>query len=292
MIRWALRYAARGFPVLPLEPHGKAPLARLVRHGVQQATADERVICEWWQREPTANVGLRCAPFLVIDVDPRNGGDETWARLLAGHDPLVNVPTVATGGNGWHWLFAPPAFPTVSHLGPGIDIQFGSRYVVAPPSIHPNGKAYRWVTPPSRELARLPSWLAEELRAKPVADNLEEPLPATPAPVARPRPRRPGERLPPLDVMERARRYLETAEVSVQGQKGSRDLMRVAATLRRGFKLTEAESLTVIADWNGRCDPPWSEGELKRALKRADKRPDVSSADGRQPIRRGALLAN
>lgn len=292
MIDWALRYAARGFPVLPLEPRGKAPHGRLVRHGVQQATTDPDVIREWWAREPTANIGLRCLPFLVIDVDPRSGGVESWARLLAGHPPIIGAPTVATPGGGWHWYFAAPGVPTVAHLGAGIDVQHGARYVAAPPSIHPSGGVYRWTTPPSRGLASPPDWLADRLRAEPVAVDPEEPLPATPARVASPRPRRPGDRLPPLDVMERARRYLETADVSVQGEKGSVVLMRIAAALRRGFLLSEADSLAAIAEWNSRCEPPWSAAELSRALARAESSP-VASADGRRaPIRRGALLGN
>lgn len=291
MIRWALRYAARGFPVLPLEPHGKAPLARLVRHGVRQATTDPAVISEWWQREPRANIGIRCSGLLVIDIDPRNSGDATWARLLGNRDPLVNVPTVATGGNGWHWYFKPPGFPVVSHLGLGVDIQFGARYVVAPPSIHPNGRVYRWVTPPSAGLASLPPWLAGELYAMPVADNREEPLPAPRAPVASSRPRRPGDRLPPLDVIERARRYLAKCEPAVSGQRGAFVTMRVCAALVRGFELTEEEALPLLLEWDRDNDPPWGEAEIKRKLGGVGSAPDVTSAGGRPPIRRGALLA-
>ncbi|HOU89574.1 MAG TPA: bifunctional DNA primase/polymerase [Polyangiaceae bacterium] len=291
-ISWALRYAARGFPVLPLEPHGKAPLARLVRHGVRQATTDPNVIAEWWAREPTANIGLRCLPMLVIDVDPRSGGVESWARLLAGHEPIVGAPTVATPGGGWHTYFAPPAGPVVALLAQGIDVQFGARYVVAPPSIHPSGGVYRWTTPPSGGLARLPDWLAEELRAKPVANNPEEPLPAPPAAVASSRPRRPGERLPPLSVIERARRYLSKCEPAISGQRGAFVTMRVCAALVRGFGLTENEALPLLLEWDRANVPPWGEAELRRKLAGAGSAPAVTPADGRPPIRKGALLVN
>jgi len=77
----ALRYAARGWPVLPLVPKSKEPLARLVAHGVKDATADPRTVHAWWEMEPTANIGIAVPTgVFVLDVDPRAGGDERDRR--------------------------------------------------------------------------------------------------------------------------------------------------------------------------------------------------------------------
>lgn len=44
---------------------------------------------------------------------------------------------------------------------------------------------------------------------------------------------------------------------------------RVCCRLVRGFALDDSEALTVLADWNRECQPPWSERELQDKLQRA-----------------------
>ena len=98
----ALGYAGRGWPVLPIEPRGKAPLGRLVPHGVLDATTDPARIRAWWRARPDANVGIATgAPGPdVLDVDTkhgRNGGAlferARAAGLLRGAIRLVQTPS-------------------------------------------------------------------------------------------------------------------------------------------------------------------------------------------------------
>jgi len=80
----ALQLAASGWPIFPL--NGKIPAIAGGR-GVLDATTDPGQITEWWTRLPTANIGAGVPDgLLVIDVDPRNGGDLN--DLGSGHDPL------------------------------------------------------------------------------------------------------------------------------------------------------------------------------------------------------------
>jgi Bifunctional DNA primase/polymerase, N-terminal len=68
----AVAYAARGWPVLPLRPGGKAPLIARAEggHGVHDATIDPDRIRAWWAAHPAANVGLAAgAAFWALDVD-------------------------------------------------------------------------------------------------------------------------------------------------------------------------------------------------------------------------------
>ena len=97
------------------------------------------------------NVGC-CPPegWLIIDVDSRNGGNESYLRLIhdTGLPDLVEMgyPTVETGGGGFHiYMRAKPE--DVARLVNnrnyyGIDIKTHTGYVVTPGSIHPNGKCY------------------------------------------------------------------------------------------------------------------------------------------------------
>ncbi|WP_433699270.1 bifunctional DNA primase/polymerase [Nocardiopsis sp. CA-288880] len=137
-LRAALYYAARGWPVFPCEPDGKAPLGALVRHGVKDATTDPARITAWWSRRPDANVAIATgAPAVdVIDVDNKPDGDGfaafnrlVRAGMLAGTLALVRTPS-----GGIH------AYRTGTDQGCGrlgnhfIDFKARGGYVIAPPS--------------------------------------------------------------------------------------------------------------------------------------------------------------
>jgi hypothetical protein len=82
---------------------------------------------------------------------------------------------------------------------------------------------------------------------------------------------------------ERARRYLETIPPAVAGEHGDLHTFRVCCRLVRGFALDDHEALTLLALWNLRCIPPWSERDLHDKILRARRY-------GREPI--GGLLGS
>jgi hypothetical protein len=84
-----------------------------------------------------------------------------------------------------------------------------------------------------------------------------------------------------LPTVERARRYLASVPPAIAGQHGDVQTFRVCCRLTRGFALDDEQALHVLAEWNGRCQPPWSEAELVDKLRRATRY-------GREPI--GGLL--
>jgi len=165
--RAAIAYAARlRLHVLPLLPCKKEPCGRLVPHGFVDATIEAAVIERWWHLVPGANVGIACAPsgVIVIDVDPRNGGDDSLVEVERELGPLPRTWTVLTPGGGAHYyLRCDGADPIAGVLGPGVDVKHRG-YVAAPPSVHPNGGVYRWdsgVHPLEATIAQVPSiWLA------------------------------------------------------------------------------------------------------------------------------------
>src|SRR5207247_1037904 len=53
-------------------------------NGVYDATTDPAVIIRWWGRWPNANVGVAtgaASGVIVLDVDPRHGGDDSLVDL-------------------------------------------------------------------------------------------------------------------------------------------------------------------------------------------------------------------
>ena len=178
----AVDYARRGMWVFPLDPRGKKPLGRLVPHGLTQATNDVQQVAEWWHKAPNANIGISCGPskLVVIDVDPRHGGDESIRDLMAKYPELDDTLTGETGGGGWHLCFLAPAVPIANSTGtlaPGLDVRGVGGYIVAPPSIHPDGKQYEWMAGygiEEKQPARLPLPLVELLTTS--QDGAEAPV--------------------------------------------------------------------------------------------------------------------
>lgn len=72
-----------------------------------------------------------------------------------------------------------------------------------------------------------------------------------------------------LSPLERARRYIAKCLPAVSGQGGHNATFHVAAVLVHGFALGEADALALLREFNQRCLPPWSEGELIHKIKSA-----------------------
>jgi P4 family phage/plasmid primase-like protien len=176
LLEAALMYAGLGIRVLPLRAGTKLPQTD---HGVLDASDDLDVIRGWWARWPKANVGLACGltpagwRLVVVDIDlhnPAEDGLEAWADMVrAAGGEVPNTPRSLTPSGGIHVLLrmddevrnsAAANFPA------GIDIRGDGGYIVAPPSIHPNGQPYCWedyVGPDELPVATPPEWLAERL---------------------------------------------------------------------------------------------------------------------------------
>lgn len=168
----AAALAAAGWLVFPVKPRGKTPLIpnEMGGRGHKDGTTDPAQVARWARAYPTANIGTRVPQSLiVVDVDPRNGGDVTAAGWEAEHGPIPETLTVwsGRGDGGRHLYFLAPAFkPSRDRLkGTGVDLKDHGGYVVLPPSIHPEGDRgpYRWGEPLAAPVA-LPEWLADLLR--------------------------------------------------------------------------------------------------------------------------------
>lgn len=143
MLAAALEYAAWGWPVLPLVPGGKVPATQ---HGVHDATTDPERIRAWWTANPQANIGIAAgvrSGLMVLDVDPRNGGDDSWARLTAACGQPPDTPQALTAGGGEHFLFRYDPAIRSTKLADGVDLLADGRYFVAHPS-QVNGRTYAW----------------------------------------------------------------------------------------------------------------------------------------------------
>jgi len=181
----ALSYARRGWPVLPCRPGGKAPLTA---RGVLDATGDQERITAWWRAAPQANVGIRTgleSGLIVLDVDPRAGGDEGLWELERTHERLPATVEALTGGGGRHLYFKHRGgrVRCATALGgySGVDLKADGGYVVAPPSLHASGRQYVWEATSAVGdvlLALAPAWLVNLANGGPGGRGWTGTLPA------------------------------------------------------------------------------------------------------------------
>lgn len=178
----ALGYARFGWFVFPCRARGKTPLTE---HGFHDASRDESKVREWWAKYPDANVAIATGPsrLLVIDIDPRHGGDVSLSALEDRCGPLVGK-SVKTGGGGEHYYCNMPIVPLKSRANafgqdyPGIDTRGTDGYVIAPPSVHASGSSYTWdpgETKPCRLNVSFTNLLAAAMRT-PIA-GIQDDLP-------------------------------------------------------------------------------------------------------------------
>lgn len=103
--------------------------------------------------------------MFVLDIDPRNGGDESLTRLERRYGVMGDTLAVVSGrgDGGVHRYYRRPSGALVSkHLGSGIDIKTSTGYCVMPPSIHPDsGRRYQWR---DAEVGTPPQWLVDTMR--------------------------------------------------------------------------------------------------------------------------------
>lgn len=173
-LAWALRHAARGWPVLLLNENSKLPLGS---DWQRRATADTSAVDALWTNHPRAGVGILCTGrLLVLDVDCKSNkegvparGFESLAELEERHGSLPRTYTVRTPSGGTHFYFnveSPPSWLTnsASKLGPGLDVRAGGKgYVAAPGTTLAEG-AYELMD--DVDPAPCPQWILEALEPK------------------------------------------------------------------------------------------------------------------------------
>lgn len=155
--------------VFPLKYQSKQPATQ---HGVK----DARPMASWPGETQdqmalgALNVGLACggpSGIYVIDLDGMKGLG-SWEGLEAFYGDSPTLISV-TGSGGIHRVYSIPEalgeLPnTAGKLGPGIDTRGNGGYIVCPPSVHPNGTPYRWLS--WRDPEPLPQWIVDKVKGE------------------------------------------------------------------------------------------------------------------------------
>jgi hypothetical protein len=168
-LRTALGYRGRGWAVIPV---GNDKRSLLKWAEFQHRRPTEHEVKSWFSQWPDAGVGIVCGRvsggLVVMDVDPRHGGDDSLDELVRNGHKLPDTPIARTGGGGSHsYLRCDGEVPTIPAILAGVDLKGEGSYVVAPPSGHPSGGRYEWlISPDMVELAPIPAWLMEMVQSR------------------------------------------------------------------------------------------------------------------------------
>lgn len=260
----AIEYAKRGFRVFPLhsvrdgvctcqpwrDQKGKGPCSTPGKHPrfrnwQERASCDPTAIEEMWWNHKGSNVGIAtgaASRVFVLDVDPKNGGEDSIDALVARHGLIPDTLQAVTGSGGKHYYFAHPGPPVKNGVAllPGLDIRGDGGLVVAPPSVHLSGRRYEWdglAEFADMPVLPAPDWLLELMNGKPA--NNKKPRFELPAEIAE------GER------NETLHRYA----CSLRGKGNGLDMPEIVEA--------------VLAVNRSRCKPPLEEAEVEKLVESA-----------------------
>lgn len=235
-------------PVFPCRPD-KSPYTS---NGFKDATRDESIIRHLWRKHPDAQIGIptgEASGWLVLDIDPRHGGDAFLSESIEAHGDLPQTLEARTGGGGQHIIFQYPKGSNIRNsagkLGEGIDVRADGGYIIVPPSLHASGRRYQWQN--NYQPAALPEYLFKLLTE-------EKPVPeASRAGKAR----------------SGAQSGAAIEGLIIEGQRNETLFRRVAAPeAGRGASYEEIEAAVIEAN-ERQCSPPLGMDECRKIAQSA-----------------------
>jgi putative DNA primase/helicase len=247
----AIGYAERNLLVFPLRERDKIPATT---HGCKDATKDLDQIRKWWKANREANIAIATgarSDLWVLDVDPDKGGRDTLLKIEQKFSATLPATVkVVTGSGGEHRYFKWPHFkdaPDIRNsagvIGPGLDVRGSGGYVAAPPSVHPNGRAYGWALDCGTEIVEAPVWFLQHVTG-PKAGNSN---------------------ITPINLHKVIR------DGVVEGSRNDRAARLCGHLLRLGADPTIV--LDLMLGWNqGRNRPPLADGEITAIVSSIAKR--------------------
>jgi len=242
--QWALNYAAHGLAVFPLWPKEKTPTTK---NGFKNATTDTKQIEKWWNAHPADNIGIATGDMsgglLVIDLDydeeKGKDGYRSLQEFEKEHGELPNTWKVKTGRGGLHMIYhTDRPLPCTDNIRNGVDTRANGGYIVAPPSIHPNGNRYEWEASGSPDEVKIAE--ANDLIFKFISFDTTE--------------KHDGEK-----------KKFTLPDKIPKGYRGSTLVKLVCSQQARGLS-DKAIRASVKAENEERCEPPFTDEELEKEV--------------------------
>lgn len=237
MLEYAQAYAAKGWPVIPVE--AKTPVVKW--REFQERLPTENELKEWFTgtRYNIAVVTGAISGISVVDCDSQEAVDHYY---MTANPSGLSVKT----HRGFHFYHEYTPGRNISR--DGIDVRNDGGICTLPPSIHKSGQVYQWENEGPMTKYN-PEWF-EETRVQ-IANTVAHIETET-----------------GLEALERCRRYISRIEGAVSGQGGHNKTFRVACKIAEFMQpyMTAEQAMPLMREYNERCEPIWAEHDLLHKL--------------------------
>jgi hypothetical protein len=265
--RW---YLARGYAPIPVPAGSKVPVLK----GWTDLRLAESDLPQHFNGTGNIGVLLGEPSGWLVDVDL--DCEEAVARA-----PAFLPPTGAKSGRpgkpSSHWWYICEGAKTRKHQDPAskkmiVELRSTGAQTIVGPSMHPSGEPY---DPLEGEPAVVD---AETLGAAvaALAEAVKKQRHGDAHPPERPAPRPTASSPAPASdaVVRRAEAYLDRIPPAISGSGGHNQTYAAATAMVHGFGLDPETALGLLLDrYNPRCQPPWTEKELRHKVSDAANRP-------------------
>jgi len=272
----AREYVRRGWCVVPIPFKQK----RAVIKGWEQLRLTDDELPDYFDQPANIGIILGEPSNWLVDVDL---DCPEAIELAKQYLPLTPSKSGRPGALNSHWWYYAAGTETKKHTDPIdnqmlVELRANGLQTVVGPSIHPDdGTQYEILTcepaiVPAPMLTACVAALAKAVIELRHGKRPEKPtFPSTPAATTGTVCRRD---LAPHDIERRALAYLDKLPPAISGQGGHSATYAAATVLVHGFEFDPEMALGILLDhYNPRCEPPWSEKELRHKVTSAATKP-------------------
>ncbi|MBK9189963.1 MAG: DUF3987 domain-containing protein [Phycisphaerales bacterium] len=265
--RW---YRSRGYAPIPVPAGSKIPVLK----GWQTLRLDEPDLPQHFNG--TGNIGLLLGEpsAWLVDVDL---DCEEAVALAPEFLPATGAKSGRPGKPVSHWWYVCDGAVTRKHQDPVtrkmiVELRSTGAQTVVGPGTHPSGEPYDPLEgdPAAVDHAELAAAVVALAEAVLIRRGRKETIASQQAPLRNDR----FSALPKEHIERRAAAYLDRIPAAISGSGGHSQTYAAATAMVHGFGLDAETAFRLLADrYNPRCEPPWSEKELRHKVTDAASKP-------------------
>ena len=265
--RW---YRSRGYAPIPVPAGSKIPVLK----GWQTLRLDEPDLPQHFNG--TGNIGLLLGEpsAWLVDVDL---DCEEAVALAPEFLPATGAKSGRPGKPVSHWWYVCDGAVTRKHQDPVtrkmiVELRSTGAQTVVGPGTHPSGEPYDPLEgdPAAVDHAELAAAVVALAEAVLIRRGRKETIASQQAPQRNNR----FSALPNDHIERRAAAYLDRIPAAISGSGGHSQTYAAATAMVHGFGLDAETAFRLLAErYNPRCEPPWSEKELRHKVTDAAAKP-------------------
>jgi hypothetical protein len=265
--RW---YLARGYAPIPVPAGTKVPVLK----GWTDLRLSDADLPQHFNGTGNIGVLLGEPSGWLVDVDL---DCEEAVALAPAFLPSTGATSGRPGKPSSHWWYICEGAKTRKHQDPAskkmiVELRSTGAQTVVGPSMHPSGELYdplegEPAVVDAETLSAAVAALAAAVTTQRHGDTPPPERPASRHAVSRPVPA-------PDTVLRRAEAYLDRIPPAISGSGGHSQTYAAATAMVHGFGLDAEAAFGLLRDrYNPRCQPPWSEKELRHKVSDAASKP-------------------